>query len=284
MASRTPPVDGRTAVGGGVRSLASRHDPESGADVTVRIGWWTLDATDVASLTRFYEGLTGWARLFEEPLEVGLTPVLPPVLGTGLLVYGEHTTGPKTAKNRAHLDLAVRQDALGDLVDQVLGLSGDRTDIGQTEEAAWEVMADPEGNEFCLLPTRPLDDPGPAVTVDAVTLDADDVERVAEFWRTLLGWEEMARDEDSIRLCAPDWDAWDLLVLHTPDHHTAKNRLHPDLLADGTRGDDTRRPAEVARALDLGAARVDIGQGEAPWDVLVDPEGNEFCVLDPRGE
>lgn len=249
----------------------------------VHIGWWTLDALDVPELTRFWEGLTGWARLFEEPTEVGLTPMLPPVLGTGILVDGDNDSGPKKVKNRAHLDLAVRQDALGDAVARVLGLGGRRTDIGQGDEVAWEVMADTEGNEFCLLPTRPLDDPGPALTVDAVTLDADDIDTVAAFWRELLGWEEMARDEESIRICAPDWDAWDLLILHTPDANLVKNRLHPDLIPDGQRGDTVRRPEEVARALDLGAARVDIGQDDVGWDVLVDPEGNEFCILDPRG-
>ena len=36
------------------------------------------------------------------------------------------------------------------------------------------------------------------------------------------------------------------------------------------------------RLLGLGAARADIGQGDVPWIVLADPEGNEFCVLDPR--
>lgn len=54
-----------------------------------------------------------------------------------------------------------------------------------------------------------------------------------------------------------------------------KNRLHLDLAA----GPDWE--AEVARLLALGATRVDIGQGDVPWDVLADPEGNEFCVLRP---
>ena len=51
-----------------------------------------------------------------------------------------------------------------------------------------------------------------------------------------------------------------------------KNRLHLDF-----RPDD--RDAEVARLLDLGATRADIGQGDQTWVVLRDPEGNEFCVL-----
>lgn len=54
-----------------------------------------------------------------------------------------------------------------------------------------------------------------------------------------------------------------------------KNRLHLDLAG----GPDWR--AEVARLLALGATRADIGQGDVPWDVLAEPEGNEFCVLRP---
>lgn len=54
-----------------------------------------------------------------------------------------------------------------------------------------------------------------------------------------------------------------------------KNRLHLDL-AGGPGWD-----REVARLLTIGATRVDIGQGDVPWDVLADPEGNEFCVLRP---
>ena len=54
-----------------------------------------------------------------------------------------------------------------------------------------------------------------------------------------------------------------------------KNRLHLDF-----RPDD--RDAEVERLVAHGATRIDVGQGDVPWVVLADPEGNEFCVLAPR--
>ncbi|RFU39721.1 hypothetical protein DZF91_20905 [Actinomadura logoneensis] len=54
-----------------------------------------------------------------------------------------------------------------------------------------------------------------------------------------------------------------------------KNRLHLDLAG----GPDHER--EIERLLALGATRIDIGQGDVPWDVLADPEGNEFCVVRP---
>ena len=66
-----------------------------------------------------------------------------------------------------------------------------------------------------------------------------------------------------------------LRFVPTSKPKVGKNRLHLDLAG----GADWQ--AEVDRLLELGAVRVDIGQGDVPWDVLADPEGNEFCVLRP---
>ena len=57
-----------------------------------------------------------------------------------------------------------------------------------------------------------------------------------------------------------------------------KNRLHFDL-SPPVHGDGR---AEVARLVSLGARRIDIGQGDVEWEVLGDPDDNEFCVLTPR--
>ena len=66
-----------------------------------------------------------------------------------------------------------------------------------------------------------------------------------------------------------------LLFARVPETKTIKNRLHLDF-----RPDD--RDAEVERLLAMGATHADVGQGEQPWVVLADPEGNEFCVLGSR--
>jgi hypothetical protein len=67
-----------------------------------------------------------------------------------------------------------------------------------------------------------------------------------------------------------------LCFLPVPESKTIKNRLHLDFAPDD-------QDAEVARLVGLGARRVDVGQvTDAPWVVLADPEGNEFCVLEPR--
>jgi len=67
----------------------------------------------------------------------------------------------------------------------------------------------------------------------------------------------------------------ELLFLRVPEAKTVKNRLHIDL-----RPED--QDAEVARAEALGARRIDIGQGEQTWVVFADPDGNEFCILQPQ--
>ena len=80
-------------------------------------------------------------------------------------------------------------------------------------------------------------------------------------------------DEFEIRPSADEIPG--LIFGSVPEQKTIKNRLHLDF-----RPDD--QAAEVDRLLALGARRVDIGQGEQPWVVLADPEGNEFCVLSTR--
>ncbi|WP_333773581.1 VOC family protein [Streptomyces sp. IBSBF 3136] len=94
-----------------------------------------------------------------------------------------------------------------------------------------------------------------------IVFDALDVPRMNRFWR------EATRGRT---------DGLHLRFVPTAQPKTAhKNRVHLDL-AGGPDWED-----EVARLLALGATRADIGQGDVPWDVLADPEGNEFCVLRP---
>jgi Glyoxalase-like domain len=114
-------------------------------------------------------------------------------------------------------------------------------------------------------------------------VDAHDTRGLAEFWCGVLGYR-ISDEEDSVVEIA-DWKpvAEDIVRAPTPptivfvpvlEGKTVKNRLHIDV------SPIDREPAEeVERLIALGARRVDIGQGDVPWTVLADPEGNEFCVL-----
>lgn len=115
-----------------------------------------------------------------------------------------------------------------------------------------------------------------------VVFDADRPRFVADFWAVLLGWTVTIDRPYEVDVAAPDPDGLDLALsfLPAPRAKDGKNRIHLDL---ASRSFDHQR-VQVDRALALGARRVDIGQGRVPWVVLADPEGNEFCVLEPREE
>lgn len=115
-----------------------------------------------------------------------------------------------------------------------------------------------------------------------VVFDTDRPRVVADFWAELLGWSVTVDRPDEVDVAAPDPDGCDLALTFLPAAGAkhGKNRIHLDL---ASRSLDHQR-VQVDRALALGARRIDIGQGSVPWAVLADPEGNEFCVLEPREE
>ena len=113
-----------------------------------------------------------------------------------------------------------------------------------------------------------------------VVIDCIDPRRVAEFWGAVLGWDVHQKDEAfwMSESGAPFPDLC-LVFVPVPENKTVKNRIHLDVSPVGCERDE-----EVARVEALGATRADVGQGEQPWVVLADPEGNEFCVLGRRAD
>ena len=100
---------------------------------------------------------------------------------------------------------------------------------------------------------------------------------LGRWWADALGWVVVADDPDDFEIREAA-DQLPGIIFEPVDtvKPSSKNRLHLDV-----RPDDQR--LEVERLIDLGARRVDIGQGTVSWVVLADPEGNEFCVLSARG-
>ena len=110
---------------------------------------------------------------------------------------------------------------------------------------------------------------------EQVGVDAADAGALGRWWADALGWVVVGEEPGELEIRpAPD-RLPGLLFMTVPEPKTVKDRLHLDF-----RPDD--RDAEVARLLALGATHADVGQGEQPWVVLADPEGNEFCVLGER--
>jgi hypothetical protein len=108
----------------------------------------------------------------------------------------------------------------------------------------------------------------------AVAIDcADDPAGLARWWQGLVGGEVEVDDEGDASLFVDGWPRLDFL--RVPDAKAGKNRLHLDLRA-------TDFAAAVERSVELGATRADdVYEGES-WQVLRDPQGNEFCILKPR--
>jgi len=110
---------------------------------------------------------------------------------------------------------------------------------------------------------------------EQIAVDSRDPEALGRWWAEALGWVILNDSPDEFEI-RPDFEQVPgLLFVAVSEGKTVKNRLHLDF-----RPDD--QEAEVARFLSLGAHHVDVGQGEQPWVVLADPEGNEFCVLSRR--
>ena len=108
--------------------------------------------------------------------------------------------------------------------------------------------------------------------MEQVTVDAIDPCSLGRWWANALGWVVVCDTYEEFEIRPGPEQLPGLLFVRVPDTKSGKNRLHMDL-----RPDD--RDREVNRFLALGATRADVGQGDTPWIVFADPEGNEFCVL-----
>ena len=231
-----------------------------------------LDAVEPQRMGLFWEAVVGGERLTDEPdgFETRLAVEGGPVLD----LCFQRVPEPPAEPQRLHLDLlgGTRQ---AEEVERLLALGARRLDIGQGD-VPWVVLADPEGNPFCVMEERPAYvDTGP---VAALPLDSADPHRDADFWSWLTGWTDApgvaprslrhpSRRGPLLELC-----------LEPARKGTAKNRLHLDVRLEA--GED---PDAVAAAIaERGGRELHFEWGPLPWRHYADPSGNEFCVLPAR--
>ncbi len=123
-----------------------RSVPGHAYDTRVSLEWEQVivDAADPGALGRWWARALGWVVVNDDPEEFEIRPA--PDRTPGLLFsrVPEH----KTLKNRLHLDF--RPEDQQAEVARLLGLGATHADVGQGDET-WVVLADPEGNEFCVL-------------------------------------------------------------------------------------------------------------------------------------
>jgi predicted enzyme related to lactoylglutathione lyase len=231
-----------------------------------------LDAHDPAGLARFWAGVLGWE--IDDDLQDG--SALLPSDDTGFRLRFPPTRRQKTGPNPMHFDLT--STSLADqqqTVARALGLGARHIDVGQRPEEGHVVLADPEGNEFCVI------EPGNQFLAECGFIGAlacDGSQEVGYFWSEALGWPLVWDQDQETAIRSPHggpkitWGGPPLAP------KTGKNRLHFDLVPAA--GGDQH--AEIDRLVSLGATRTDIGQGVVSWTVMTDPDGNEFCIQAPR--
>jgi predicted enzyme related to lactoylglutathione lyase len=236
-----------------------------------------IKALDSSAVGRFWAEALGWSAY-----SPGVTTYVGPaggvvwphpvVLGIDVVPVPERKT---TTKNRVHLDLATTSAAhQAEWVARLKALGATPADVGQGD-VPWTVLADPEGNEFCVLEPREVHrDTGP---IAVIVVDCVDPRAMARFWGEAMDWAlHEVTDDHAVFRSAEDAGPY-LEFFRTPGVKTVPDRVHLDLLPYP--GDD--KEAEVARLRALGATDLDLGQGDVPWTCLSDPEGHEFCVLGP---
>jgi catechol 2,3-dioxygenase-like lactoylglutathione lyase family enzyme len=119
-----------------------------------RIVQWTLDVQDTEAMSRFWSRALGYRV---DRGDDGSAHLYPPddAAPEALTIWLQGSAGPKRDKMRGHLDLVAADGEVGAEVDRLIGLGARRADVGQTGDEEFVVLADPEGNEFCVLYGRP---------------------------------------------------------------------------------------------------------------------------------
>lgn len=223
-----------------------------------------VDANDPPRLARFWAGILGW----ELSADGG---TLLPVDDTGFRLRFLPAVERKTGLNDMHFHLT--STSLADqrqTVARSLALGARHIDVGQRPEEGHVVLADPEGNEFCVI------EPGNKFLAGCgffAEVACDGSRRVGHFWSAALGWPLVWDQDEETAIRAPHGGpkiSWGGPPLKP---RTGKSRLHFELAPPA--GAD--RQAEAARLIALGATRRERGQSETGW--LADPDGHEFRLL-----
>ncbi|WP_420118906.1 VOC family protein [Micromonospora sp.] len=223
----------------------------------------TLDARDPDRLARFWAGL-----LHREVVEDTTGGALLPGTTTQLSLRFVPSPAERRGPNRMHLHLAsTSPDDQRRQVAAALDLGGTHLDVGQRPEEGHIVLADPEGNEFCVIEAGNgfLAGCGPLGEIAC-----DGTREVGLFWSEALGWPLVWDQDQETAVQSPHGGtkvAWGGPPVAPKQ---GRNRQRLDLAPEGD------QQAEVDRLVALGATRLEVG---AAGDVvLADPDGNEFCV------
>lgn len=224
----------------------------------------TYDALDPGLVARFWAELLG-----REVVEEGARVLRLPGSPTQVDLRVVRSDVPRVDRDRIHLHLTSEAD--GDqqrLVDRVLALGGRHLDVGQLPEEGHIVLADPEGNELCVIEAGNAYLAGTGLLGE---LAGDGTRALGLFWAEAMGWPLVWEHDEETAIQAPEGGtkvAWGGPPLE-PRTGRVRQRLHLDL------GGDRRIEDEVERLVGMGARVLERRSDEVE---LADPDGNEFTV------
>jgi hypothetical protein len=119
----------------------------------IRIQCVVVDSHDCERLATFWSEALGWRITYQSDTEWGIEPPEgDPAVDVAPDILFVKVPDEKVTKNRLHFDLRPLDQAAQ--VERLLGLGARHADIGQGDDVSWVVLADPEGNEFCVLAPR----------------------------------------------------------------------------------------------------------------------------------
>jgi predicted enzyme related to lactoylglutathione lyase len=130
-----------------VRNAARRPDATHTVGMPVTLHHVVVDTHDLPSLSRFWSQALGWPVLSERENEVVIGPDVNAPVGMCFMPVSD----VKQVKNRVHLDVTTSAEDRDREIERLISLGARRVDIGQTGQESWTVLADPEGNEFCVI-------------------------------------------------------------------------------------------------------------------------------------
>ncbi len=234
----------------------------------------SFDANDPPRLAHFWAGLLGWEPA-DDPHH-GLA--LRPNDDTGFRLRFRPTSVVKTEQNQMHFDLTSSSlEGQQETVARALDLGARPADIGQGPEQRHVVLADPEGNEFCVI------EPGNQFLADCGFVGAvagDGSQQAGYFWSRALGWPLVWDQDQETAIRSPQGGpkiTWGGPPLKPK---TGRYRLHFDLVPAA----DDDQQAEIDRLVALGATLLDLDPHDDGGVVLIDPDGHELCLLPPGTE
>ncbi|GLY03874.1 MULTISPECIES: VOC family protein [Actinoplanes] len=221
--------------------------------MTAQLSALRFGAGDPARLVRF------WGAVLEREID-GL--VLPPTDDTGFPIRFVPFADPKTQPNQMHFDLTSQTPEEQDrTVARALEHGGRHIDIGQKPEEGHVVLADPEGNEFCVIAAGNRFLAGCGFLG---ALSSDGTQRVGRFWSEALGWPLVWDQDEETAIQSPQGGSKITWGGPPVRPKPGRNRLALDLAGS---------PVEVDRLVSLGAQLTTVADGHAE---MADPDGNEF--------